>query len=549
MEAFRTPLSVLRAAAAAQPSAPAIKQARNTTDGLSYTDVSYWQFEQDIDSTASYWIENLSSAGVKEGSIIGVWLKGISYEDLLHIWGIFRAGYIPQLISLRMTDPSVTHELLSKAGAAALIHDPCLTSALQQSTLPTFPAHSTWSNSNPRGLKLGAVPNDLSGDQLIMIYHTSGSTSGAPKLVPITSRWMDFLIQKISSVTKFISSSKTMVKVALGSSTHMGSTMMLLESTLRGGCFIFPTSIPYPTSELTHMIESQGLTRLDMFPIFLSHLIRQARQDPSLFRTLCRLDHISYGGLPLDPSDEAWARGHGLRLINCFGSTEVGLNLICYANNTALVPISPSAFEFIPFQNDQNAEEHILELVVPPESPDCPHPSLRDALDGKYHTGDLFLEIEPGQYIFKGRDDDWIKMEMALRCDAKSIEDDILQHCGDDLVQAVVAIGTGRPPPAIVIEPKDDSVLQSKEKTREFKHQVLQRITPFHRRRYKHKSIEDVNMIFVVPRGSLARTDTKGNIRRRKVELEFKQLLDETFKLKQELVGRYHPQPLFCQAK
>jgi acyl-CoA synthetase (AMP-forming)/AMP-acid ligase II len=233
MEAFRTPLSVLRAAAAAQPSAPAIKQAPNTTDGLRYTDVSYWQFEQDIDSTASYWMGNLSSAGVKEGSIIGVWyviqasfyratlvlttdrLKGISYEDLLHIWGIFRAGYIPQLISLRMTDPSVTHELLSKAGASALIHDPCLTSALQQSKLSSFPTHSTGSNSSPRGLKLGPVPNDHSGDQLIMIYHTSGSTSGAPKLVPITSRWMDFLIQKISSVTKFIPSSKTMVKVAL----------------------------------------------------------------------------------------------------------------------------------------------------------------------------------------------------------------------------------------------------------------------------------------------------------------------------------------------
>jgi long-subunit acyl-CoA synthetase (AMP-forming) len=215
----------------------------------------------------------------------------------------------------------------------------------------------------------------------------------------------------------------------------------------------------------------------------------------------------------------------------------VGLNLICYANNTTLVPISPSAFEFIPFQDGQNAEEHILELVVPPEAPECPHPSLRDALDGKYHTGDLFLEIEPGQYIFKGRDDDWIKMEMGLRCDAKSIEDDTLQRCGDDLVQAVVAIGTGRPSPAIVIEPKDDSVLQSKEKTREFKHQVLQRITPFHRRRYKHEGIEDMNMIFVVPRGSLARTDTKGNIRRKKVELEFEQLLDEMFKLKQELIG------------
>ncbi|PCD26766.1 hypothetical protein AU210_013188 [Fusarium oxysporum f. sp. radicis-cucumerinum] len=307
--------------------------------------------------------------------------------------------------------------------------------------------------------------------------------------------------------------------------------MLFLESDLQGGCFIIPTSIPYPTSELVDMIDNHGLTRLDMFPVFLSQLFRQARHDPLLFRSLCLLDHIAYGGYPLNPYEEAWAHGHNFYLISAFGFTEVRLNLISYgAKEVALGPVSPSIFEFVPLGNDQNAQRTSSRACCPPESPDCPHYSLTDATDGKFHTGNLFLEIALGEYAFRGRDDDWVEMEMALRCDANSIEVDALQCCGDDLIHAIVAIGVGRPSPAIVLEPKHDDVLESTEKTRELQLKVLQRITPFHRRRYKHERIEDVNLIFVVPQRSLPRTDTKGNIRRSKVEGQFKQKLDEMFK-------------------
>ncbi|KAF4443198.1 hypothetical protein F53441_11507 [Fusarium austroafricanum] len=478
MTPFRTPLSALRGVVASHPSALVIKQAHITDDGLCYSEVCYSQFEKDIEATASYWVAAFSAVGIYEGSIIGVWLKGTSYDDLLHIWGISRAGYIPQLISLRMTDPSVTLELLSKAGAAALIHDPSLTTALQDTELPSFPAHGMRSICGSKGSKermLGAVPNELSGDQVVMIFHTSGSTSGAPKLVPITARWMDCQIQKTSTFIKAYPTLRAMVKIAL----HV----MTLPS-------------------------SEGFLSLT----------------------------IAYGDLPLDPSDEAWAWGHGLHLINSFGSTEVGIILVSHdAKGAALVPLSPSAYEFVPFDNDENAQEYLVEMVVPPESPNCPHPTLRDK-DGKFHTGDLFLEIAPGQYVYRGRDDDWIKMEMALRCDAKAIEDDALQHRGDDLIHAVVAIGTGRPQPVIIVEPKDEIALQSKEKERDLRCQVLKRITPFHRRRYKHESIDDTNFIRIVPQWSLPR-GSKGNSRRRQVEKEFEQVLDEMFKVKQELGG------------
>lgn len=62
----------------------------------------------------------------------------------------------------------------------------------------------------------------------------------------------------------------------------------------------------------------------------------------------------------------------------------------------------------------------MLEFVVLSDSGDCPDPSLRSA-DGHFHTGDLFQEPIPGCYVFRGRDDDWIKSENSLRCDTKYV--------------------------------------------------------------------------------------------------------------------------------
>ena len=57
----------------------------------------------------------------------------------------------------------------------------------------------------------------------------------------------------------------------------------------------------------------------------------------------------------------------------------------------------------------------------------------------------------------------------------------------------------------------------------------MRRIRPFHTRRYLHERIMDAKMIMVVPKGSLPRTATKGNVRRRAVEEMFKAELDAMF--------------------
>jgi len=189
------------------------------------------------------------------------------------------------------------------------------------------------------------------------------------------------------------------------------------------------------------------------------------------------LDGVSYGFLPTDPSTQ----------------TESG----------------------------HQSTARMVELVIYADSGDCPHTSLRSA-DGHFHTGDLFQEAAPGLFVFRGRDDDWIKSENSLRCDTKAIEDHVLATCGS-LIEDCIVVGTGRPSPALFVEPTGHVDVEK------LKREIIRKTRQFHSRRYLHERITSTNMIIVVPPKSLPRTATKGNIRRKAVEETYKEQLDAVY--------------------
>ena len=58
---------------------------------------------------------------------------------------------------------------------------------------------------------------------------------------------------------------------------------------------------------------------------------------------------------------------------------------------------------------------------------------------------------------------------------------------------------------------------------------IIRRTRHFHARRYMHERIVDPALVVVVPPGTLPRTATKGNIRRRAVEDQFRATLDRIY--------------------
>jgi hypothetical protein len=94
--------------------------------------------------------------------------------------------------------------------------------------------------------------------------------------------------------------------------------------------------------------------------------------------------------------------------------------------------------------------------------------------------------------------------------------------CGN-LISECIVVGTGRPNPILVVEPGTD---MEHEKLRT---DIIRKIRQFHSRRYLHERITSAEMVIVVPRGSLPRTATKGNIRRKAVEDVYKTQIDKIF--------------------
>lgn len=120
----------------------------------------------------------------------------MDYSDVVTIYGISRAGYVPQLFSLRLPNPTVVFELLHKGKARALIYDPSFEGSVKHAPVPTHRSLSVSELEDQEEGDLPAFPVPKSKDSFLFIFHTSGSTSGSPKLVPCTASWIDSLIAK-----------------------------------------------------------------------------------------------------------------------------------------------------------------------------------------------------------------------------------------------------------------------------------------------------------------------------------------------------------------
>ena len=127
-------------------------------------------------------------------------LNGMNYVDVLHIYGLSRAGYIPQLFSIRLPNPEVVYELLSKANARALLVDPSFEGLLRGCPVPTHRAATTIYDIDSHEAPLPSLPT-LGGDDTVFIFHTSGSTSGMPKLVPCSLSWLDSAVTKSRQIS------------------------------------------------------------------------------------------------------------------------------------------------------------------------------------------------------------------------------------------------------------------------------------------------------------------------------------------------------------
>ncbi|PFH54576.1 hypothetical protein AMATHDRAFT_134787 [Amanita thiersii Skay4041] len=525
-------LSILEASASRYAAYPLFRTPRLDVRATSQVDawdiVTYQHFFHDVEATAKFWARTFAFHSIPQKSVVGLWISGSTYLDLLHVYGVSRAGYIPQLFSLRLPNPVVIYELLHKAGAKALIYESAFQANVADSPVPTFICASRDLMDTSEANLPSFSPT--TAEEWAFVFHTSGSTSGSPKLVPCSYKWVDSAICKSGQISRPFNIDHQDVTVSMGSICHIGQTFMFLGSLQHGSCVVLPGTNGFSSNELVNMIERCRINRLNQFASFLANHLRNSRTDCKLLESLQSLDEILYSGLPLARDEEEWANSKGIKLRNLFGNTECGAMLLSIGGKgraaSLLQPLPGTSYTFQPIDGATTPGHHstgrMLELVILADSPDCPDKSLRHK-DGHFHTGDLFVEVASGSYISRGRDDDWIKTENSLRCDTKAIEDNTRSSC-NHIIRECVVVGIGRPSPAMFVELTDDSFDHEK-----VRREVIRKTRHFSSRRYLHERITSPHMIIIVAQNTLPRTTTKGNIRRKAVEEQFKAQLDELY--------------------
>jgi len=114
-----------------------------------------------------------------------------------------RAGYVPQMFSLRLPNYSIViFELLQKTRARALVCEPSFHADLSECPVPNYSAVQVHEQ-DVEDVVLPPLRIDHSASDLVFIFHTSGSTSGRLKLAPCNRRWFDNAVAKFKQLAHF----------------------------------------------------------------------------------------------------------------------------------------------------------------------------------------------------------------------------------------------------------------------------------------------------------------------------------------------------------
>ncbi|GJJ09092.1 hypothetical protein Clacol_003314 [Clathrus columnatus] len=199
-----------------------------------------------------------------------------------------------------------------------------------------------------------------------------------------------------------------------------------LRTFLYADCTVLTPKLSWGANELASIIIQCGVTNIVLYPTFVDDILEKAKTSLFLAETLRTLRNITFTGGPLGSR----AFENAKEMVRVWVNGSRSNNGISTGGQGIMSP----------------------KLVVLPTSPDCPVPALRDPIDGKYHTKDLF-EIMGDGYVSHGSTANSFILENTALCDAKYIEDRISYLC-HDLLSSFVVLGRNRPAPALLVEPK-----------------------------------------------------------------------------------------------
>lgn len=258
-------------------------------------------------------------------------VTGQRTTDYVHIYGLCRVGFVPELFSIHYLRPgqAVIGELLEICDGKALIYDSTFATAVGDIALPAFPLVDISTLQPPSNL--APIPEAADEDPAI-IFHTSGTTGGRPKPIPQTHRWCKAHVSIYWPGIWQGSFDGPDVVNNIGNFAHTGAAscepfLLLTEipvltqdvhhtdvykSAFTGGSFVQTSRPDISAEEFLALVHQCGLNRLLQYSEWLSALLKIARNNDEVLSALQGLRQVVYTGTSMNPEDEAWALEKGI---------------------------------------------------------------------------------------------------------------------------------------------------------------------------------------------------------------------------------------------
>ncbi|MBV8893552.1 MAG: amino acid adenylation domain-containing protein, partial [Acidobacteria bacterium] len=309
------------------------KQARRTPDSTALLSQGRRFSYREINQQANRLARHLIESGARPGDLVGLALER-STEMIVALLAILKAGaaYVP-------LDPNYPAErlalMIEDAGVWGVVTLQEFTHNLGQVKLIALDrdgeAIQSQSSTNP------SVP--ISGDDRAYVIYTSGST-GKPKGVEATHRASINRFAWMWEKYPFRAGEICCQKTNLG---FVDSIWEIFGPLLAGvPNLIVPQEALRDPEELLGLLASQGVTRIVLVPSLLRSLLEAA---PDLGQRVPRLELWSSSGevLSVELAKRFRIAHPKAKLLNIYGSSEVGADVTCYEvgdlDGRASVPI------------------------------------------------------------------------------------------------------------------------------------------------------------------------------------------------------------------
>ena len=466
-------------------------------------------------------------------------LLASSTIEFLFVWlGLVHLGLPVLLIAPEVPVAGVAN-LLRETGSLVLLHDDKHEKVAAQAVealaaqpaeykatpIPSREGQSTWMDPCPYH---SATPNSVA-----YIHHTSGTSTGLPKPIPITH------CGAVGVLPFFEDDRATFTTTPL---YHGGPADCFRSWAAGAAIWLFPGQRDVPITANTVLSavnlskSSPAMPEIRFFtavPYILEIVAGSA--DGKAFLKSVHL--VGTGGASLSQKSGDELVELGVRLLSRYGSAECGFILSSKRDyevdkDWKYLRAYPSpALQFVELEND------LAELIL---MKDWPFLAKSNRDDGGYATSDVFKrhDAKPGLWAYNSRNDAQIALSTGKKFDPSPIEaslKDVL--AGLNYVRDLYIFGAGRPHPGLLVLPTQTAPSDSEIINKVWS--IIQVASPHIP---PHAQIKH-HMVVVTDRNSPPlQKSSKGTIIRRQVEEDYSETILQAYR--RQPVKRNDGEPL-----